>query len=135
MINILNKKQCDSVKILEKVTKAIYVMQSTQNKNKYRFGGIGVKGKNSAIRRLGQCAKFDSAGKPHSWKFIIIAELKPKTKALKVRQIENQLRKELIGKGGGIFEKTRTLKKDEFYCNSENVVVKVFKNFISTVDI
>jgi hypothetical protein len=115
MINFLNKKQCDSVRILEKITKAIYVMQCSQNKNKYRFGGIGVKGKNSAMRRLGQCAKFDSAGKSCTWKFIIIAELSPKTKPVKVRLIENQLRKEFIGKDIGIFKTTRSLKKDEFH--------------------
>jgi hypothetical protein len=135
MINIFNKTKFDSVRILEKITKAIYVMQCSQNKNKYRFGGIGIKGKNSAIRRLGQCAKFDSAGKPRTWKFIIIAELSPKTKAVKVRQIENQLRKEFIGKEVGIFKTTRTLKKDEFYFHNENVVVKVFKSFFSVVDI
>ena len=92
----VNKTQIDSVRYLQKITKAVYVMRSDIDGSKYRFGGIGVKSGNTPIRRLGQCTDVHHGKLKHTWHYIAIAEFPPDTPKQEVRNAEKALRSVLI---------------------------------------
>lgn len=103
----LNATQIDSVKCLQKIVKAVYVMRSNMDGRKYRFGGIGLRSGNTPIRRLGQCTHVKDGRVEHTWHFVAIAEFPPDTSMQEVRDAETALRRILIGKLSGRFSKTR----------------------------
>lgn len=122
----LNAAQIDSVKYLQKVLKAVYVMRSDMEISTYRFGGIGLKSGNTPIRRLGQCTHVKDGKVEHTWHYVAIAEFPPDTPMQEVRDAETVLRRLFIGTLSGRFFNARVPKKDMFTASSLALVLDVF---------
>lgn len=126
----LSEEQLNSVVHLQKVRKAIYIMRSEFESNRYRFGGIGVSSGNTPIRRLGQCTDVQDGQVEHTWHYVAMVELAADTPMAEVRDAENTLRRLLIGKMAGRFRESRIHNKDLFTSDSLSAVLKIFSQFI-----
>ena len=125
----LSKHEIDSVSYLNKVCKAVYLMQSATEPNLFRFGGIGVRSgqSNTAIRRLGQCTKTEVMP-VQSWIYLAMIELPTNTPPEEVRRLEKLIRIHLIGHNGA-FRKARIDNKDLFkHSNKKTVVYKFLES-------
>ncbi len=128
---ILTASQCDSVKILRTVTKAVYVMQSDMDPHYFRFGAIGIRGVNTGVRRLGQCVGVKDGAVDHSWHFLVIAHFIDTTPRDVIGRIEKILRREFIsGESARFRQKVRT-RMDIFHESRVNEVSKAFREIIS----
>ena len=138
--NILNKKwqptvltprQSDSIGHLKVVRRAIYIMRSDVHPDQYRFGAIGIRNGNTAVRRLGQCVKVVKGQVVHSWHYFVVAQLPDATPFKEVRRMEKILKRTLIGPGGR-FEFCRDSRRDLFVTDQSSSVLKAFRAAIQT---
>lgn len=118
---ILTTDELDSVECLNKIRKAVYLMQSTTIPGSFRFGGIGaIDGQaNTPIRRLGQCTKVVNGQVAHTWRYVAIVEFEAEASAEFIRSMEKKVRHHLFYEPGKYREK-RFNKKDAIQNTGES---------------
>ena len=122
-MSILLKNKCNDIKTIIQITNAVYIMKSITEMNKYRIGCIGLRGSNNALRRLGQCIKFnDETRSFDNWIYLRIKVLDGNKNS---SELEQKLRQKLI-LSKGHFKKSRIGKTDSFVCNSERKLISIF---------
>jgi hypothetical protein len=132
----LNKNQLDSVEYLNGIRKAVYLMKSTVEHGRYRFGGIGaVNGQaNTPIRRLGQCTHVREASVLSAWTYVVMLRLDDVTTPKRVRELEKLVRDHLF-KNDGLYAVNRISKKDALQnVNDEASLINSFESSLSSID-
>jgi hypothetical protein len=133
----LNKNQLDSVEYLNGIRKAVYLMKSTAENGRYRFGGIGAVNRkaNTPIRRLGQCTHVQTASILSAWTYVAMLRLDDMTTPKNVRELEKLVRDHLF-KNDGLYAVNRVSKKDALQsCNDEDSLINSFKSSLTSIDL
>ena len=125
-MSILDSNQCDSVRTIARITKAIYVMESDVHSALYRVGCIGANGNNNAIRRLAQCAQWNEQRNCHvGWRYMLLKTLDQRSREA-CREAEQCLRAGTV-LSSGAFATTRVGRSDSFTCHNRNKVLEVVR--------
>jgi hypothetical protein len=90
----------NSVEVLSRVFKSVYVMQNIFDESLFRFGCMGTKKRrNSAIQRLGQCTswrghprRYGPQNHDDAWRYIAMATFDVGTQAAEILDYEGRIR-------------------------------------------
>jgi len=129
MIKFLSSGELNSVAYLSSVRKAVYMMQCIDDKNLYRFGGIGaIEGNaNTPIRRLGQCSESSNGSIDCQWTYIAMALCHVEKSGQDIRNLEKLIRNYLFINPGNLKD-DRILRRDLFSTEvQKNKIIEQFK--------